>query len=77
MMSGTIKIVSDGTARGTKITLADGTLVSGVCEVRISIKGGPDEVVKAELTFEAVELEIAAEEVKPKRQRPRRFRRGR
>ncbi|MGT2429257.1 hypothetical protein ACU4HD_12015 [Cupriavidus basilensis] len=62
-MNKSIKIVSDGTMRGTRILNADGQLIPGACRVEIlPIDGGSkDYAVRAVITFELVAVEMWAE----------------
>lgn len=51
-----VKIVSDGTVTGTKVTLLDGTLIKGITAMNITQKAG--ELPKATLDIALYSLEV-------------------
>lgn len=54
-----IKITSDGTARGTRVTGPDGVELKGITKIEI-LPVLPGELVRAAITFSLVHLEIEA-----------------
>jgi len=56
---GSIKIVSDGTAMGTKVLDADGKLIPG-CITRIEWSVDVDSFAEAKITFEGIEIDAIA-----------------
>lgn len=59
-MPGRIRIISDGTAMGTRVLNADGAAIPGVMRVEI-LPIEPSGAVTARLTLGLVELELEAE----------------
>jgi hypothetical protein len=58
-MSDRIRIVSDGTAHGTRVLNADGEPIPGVTKIEIEPLE-PCGIVRAKLTFHFVELDVVA-----------------
>jgi hypothetical protein len=52
-----IRIISDGTGRGTRVKTEDGQMVHGVQKVTWSIDG-PSELARAVLTFDRVKVDV-------------------
>lgn len=59
-MSDKVRIVSDGTAAGTRVLNADGTPLPGVARIEI-LPLDPAGVVQARLTLSFVELDMVAQ----------------
>jgi hypothetical protein len=60
-MSRQIKIISDGTALGTRVQLPDGTPIPNITEVKIDIL--PGGLVEARITILNVRLDMTATEM--------------
>ena len=60
-MTSKLKIVSDGTAHGTTVHDANGSPLTNVTEIEISVCVGS--LVQARITFIDVELDLVAEQV--------------
>ena len=58
-MSATIRIVSDGTAKGTRVYTADGYEIKGIRAITFS-KIEPGGMVEAQLDFGLVRLDVTA-----------------
>jgi hypothetical protein len=63
-MTPKLKIVSDGTAHGTKVYTESGEQLTGITGIDIHPLR-PGEPVRATLSFVLVELELTAEQVEP------------
>lgn len=54
-----VKIISDGTTTGTKVTLLDGTPIKGITAVRLTHNAG--EMAKIELDIVPYSVEVEAQ----------------
>ncbi|KVZ57519.1 hypothetical protein WL19_03380 [Burkholderia ubonensis] len=59
-MNENVRIVSDGTAQGTRVLNADGTPIPGVERIEI-LPLDPNGVVQARVTLNFVELDMVAQ----------------